>query len=284
MMAPEATPQYYLFPGCLNLYRFPGYELSARQVLSRLGISTGSLDRQTCCGGFLEGKTENWQLMAAYNLSLAEQKGAGLITLCGGCTNTFRRVIYNCHQDPELLRSLNRKLKVIGLEFHNTVGVKHVLQVLVERLNQLEAQIVQPLPKRAAMVYPCQIFRPDYILDFDNPQKPQVMARLGQIIGLGIVDYSGEYDCCGSTLQLSNREAAFRLGKQKVSAMTEAGAEIMVTACGNCHVLLDRLQSQYHRPVIPGYFITQLVGMAMGLSPREVMLSPRRGRRVLPND
>lgn len=128
-MAPDAIPQYYLFPGCLNLYRFPEYELSARQVLSRLGISTGSLDGQTCCGGFLEGKTENWQLMAAYNLSLAERKGAGLITLCGGCTNTFRRVIYHCRRDPGLLSDLNRKLKVVGLEFQNKVEVKHVLQV-----------------------------------------------------------------------------------------------------------------------------------------------------------
>ena len=69
------------------------------------------------------------------------------------------------------------------------------------------------------------------------------------------------------------------MGAQRIKAMEEARAELMVTACGNCHLLLARLQSQYYKPVIAGYFITQLVGIAMGLSPLEVMLE--RARSVL---
>lgn len=104
------TNECFIYPGCLNLYRFPEYEYSAVKVLKILGINAKSLPDSVCCGSFMEGQSENWEYLAAYNLSLAEKHGRGVITLCGGCTSSFLRIKKKCLDNGEFKHKLNKKL------------------------------------------------------------------------------------------------------------------------------------------------------------------------------
>lgn len=273
---------FILYPGCLVLYRFPEYELSARRILEQLGYQVTSLPQTLCCGSFLEGVTQAWMDFAAYNLALAEELGVPVVTLCGGCTNTFRRVQEKFYQEPGLLKSVNAKLTSLGLHVTGQTEVRHLIQVLWDYRTEIGKAVVRPLHLNAAPVYPCQVYRPGSIMRFDHPLHPQSVAELIALTGVTPLTYPGEYQCCGSSLYMVEPEAALTMGRSRIQNMIAAGADIAVTACGNCHLLLQRLQPHYHYASrFPVVFLPQLLGLAMGLPPAQLAISGSLARRLL---
>lgn len=262
-----------LFAGCLITYRFPEYELSAKLVLNALNIQTETLAETICCGSVIQGVTKNWIYMAAYDLALAEQHNMDLITLCGGCTNTFKRLQSMCNQSPKLLAEINSMLTKVGMQFHNTVKVMHLIEVLNENMTDLLLLLKTTIPLNIAVVNPCQVFRPDAIMQFDNASHPRVMHNLLNSAVSTIIPYSLEDNCCGSSLGLSDVSAASKIGAARLHELESKDADVIITACGNCHLLLHCMQSEYHKGRrIPCLFISQLLGLAMGLSPENVMI------------
>jgi heterodisulfide reductase subunit B len=272
----------YIYPGCLILYRFPEYEHSAVRVLEKLGINAKNLPGGVCCGSFMEGQSDRWAYLAAYNLSLAERTGKKLITLCGGCTCTFNRLKRKCSENAGFYEEINKKLNKLGLKFNNTVQVKHILQVLWEHRKQLSELSAKKLGLSAALIYPCQVFRPSDLSGLKEGEQSRVLEKLLEPAGIKAAHYEGEWECCGSSTLLSNEELALKLGEKRLAAIKGCGSQMIVTACGNCHLLLDRLQPRFIRgEPVPGIFITQLLGVSLGLSPQEVSIKSSRLRRLL---
>lgn len=267
-----------LFPGCLILYRFPEYEVSARNVLKHLGYEVKNLPQTLCCGSYLEGLHPQWYVFTAYNLALAEQAGGPMITLCGGCTNTLKRVQNLLRLDSDLKVKVNKKLRPYQLEIkENSVEIKHIIQVLTEHQSLVKDQIVRPLSCKIAAVHPCQAFRPGSLMNFDDPMKPLSLRTLITLIGANPVEYPMEYDCCGSSLYLNEPNSGLLLGKQRIEEVRKSGADLLLTACGNCHLLLNRLQSKYNPDSqLPVLFLTQLIGAALGLDSSEIQLPLRK--------
>lgn len=271
-----------IFPGCLVLYRFPEYEASSIRVLQMLGINARLLPGACCCGSFLQGVNDNWPIITAYNMALAERAGGNLITLCGGCTNTFKRCQAFYHQHPEELITVNSKLVKLGLNFTNTVKISHIIEVLDGKQSALKSKMRKKIPLRAAMMNPCQVFRPKEIMDFDETEKPVIMDKLASLSGAEIVHYKQESDCCGSSLSLTRPEIAQQLGSERLKELERMQADVLVTACGNCHLLLDRRQVEYyHGKRIPGIFLSQLLGLAAGFSLVEMGIKSPALRRLL---
>lgn len=264
-----------LFPGCLVLALFPEYELASKKVLALLDIQTCTLPETICCGSVLQSVTPHWIYLAAYNLALAEQSGREIITLCGGCTNSFKRLQWMCKTNPLLLDEINRVLAQVGLSFHNTVSVSHILEILWQRKAALQKLCSQSLNLRAAVMNPCQVFRPAHIMHFDDAEHPRVMQNLISSSVAEVIPYSMEDDCCGSSLSMSQQSAAFRAGQARLEELARKETDIIITACGNCHLLLQNMQSAYHsgRP-IPCLFLPQLLGVSMGFSSEEMMIHP----------
>ena len=80
--------KYALFLGCFIPVRLPHIEMTARRVLPDFGIELVDLDGFTCCPepiGFLTDKMTALSI-ATRNISIAEEKGLEIITLCNGCT------------------------------------------------------------------------------------------------------------------------------------------------------------------------------------------------------
>ena len=273
-----------LFPGCLILYRFPEYETSAKLVLNQLNVETYTLQKSACCGSFLQGKSEEWPYMTAYNLALAEEQHMDIITLCGGCINVFRRFQHQCRQDPGLMERVNERLQPLGLVFKNEVKVCHLLEYLHENLDALAETMQKKIPLRSAMVNPCQIFRPGEIMNFDNPDDLQAMRRVAGLAGVEIIPYSQENQCCGSTVSLADHNLGTIVAHNRLIGLEEKQAAAMIIACGNCQLMLDRLQKEYHtgKP-IPGIFLPQLIGLAMGFSAQELRIRSPHIRRWLKN-
>lgn len=278
------TKEKALFAGCLVTSRFPEYELSSKLILEAIGLKTHTLPGVICCGQVLQGVKPNWIYMTGYNLALAEQNHMDLITLCGGCINTFKRVQVMCRDNPETLKDINRVLAKVGLEFHNTVKTQHLLEVLHEHNQELLTVAQKHLPLRAAVMKPCQVFRPAAVMNFDDPEHPRVMEELVRAVTAVTIPYSLQDYCCGASLTMSSLEAAYKVGRARLDELKFKDAEVIITACGNCHLLLDHNQSAYYSGMkIPCLFLSQLLGVAMGMTPDEMMINDSGIRSILSN-
>lgn len=276
------TKKRALFPGCLVTYRFPEYELASKRVLEALCIETHTLPELMCCGQVLQGLNPNWIYMTAYNLALAEQSDMDIITLCGGCTNTFKRVQFMCRQNPRVLDDINQVLTRVGLQFNNTVKTQHLLEVLNGHNDKIMGFLKKVIPLKIAIMNPCQVFRPAAVMNFDDSKHPRVMERLLGAVVTDIIPYSLQDNCCGASLSMSNLAAAYQVGRARLEELEQKDVDLIITACGNCHLLLHGMQSEYYSGRrIPCLFLPQLLGMAIGFRPQDVMINDPRIRSLV---
>ena len=263
------------YPGCLVLQRMPEYEATTRAVLRELGIELEIVQQAACCGSpVVESFAADWVYLAAYNLALVERMEHGtVVTVCGGCTNTLTRGA-RALQDPGVRAEANRRLEPLGLSVTGQVVVKHLVQLLAEREEDLRARVVRPLSIRVALTNPCQAFRPGDVMGFDDPMEPHSLRRLVELTGAEVIEYGGENECCGATLYLAAPGLALAAGRRKLEATQEA--DLLLHSCGNCQLLLRRFQrlivrdeKHLRKEVL---FLPQLIGLALGLPAEELGL------------
>jgi heterodisulfide reductase subunit B len=280
------------------LQRIPEYEAATRAVLRRLGIELRIVQQPVCCGSpVIESFSADWLYPAAYNLARVEEMGLDTVAaVCGGCANTLTRAALAL-QDDGVRAGVNGRLEPLGLSVTGNVTVKHLIRLLVERENDLRAQIERPLllrraqdrPFRVALTNPCQAFRPGDVMGFDcgpsahaqskgcgTPMEPQDMRRLIELVGAQVIEYGGEDECCGATLYLADRELALAAGRRKLEAVAEEGADLLLHGCGNCQLLLRRFQRLIVRDDdhlrIRALLLPQLIGLAIGIPEAELGL------------
>jgi heterodisulfide reductase subunit B len=271
-----------LFPGCLVLQRMPQYEKATLRVLRELDIRLENIPHAACCGAPLESFTDRWVNLAAYNLALAEQMGHDVLTLCGNCANTLSRA-KTAMLDPDLRLRVNETLGILGLRFRGVATIKHVVRLLSEHLDELVPKISKPLSLKVAVTHPCQALRPSAVMDFDDPVQPQAMRRLVELTGAQVVDYESEAECCGSTLYLADQELGLEAGRRKLMSVTDV--DVLVDACGNCQLLLERFQGLLlqgatgKRTAV--LTLPQLLGLALGAGVDELGIGSATAERLL---
>jgi heterodisulfide reductase subunit B len=162
-----------------------------------------------------------------------------------------------------------------------SVAVKSLVEVLAHDIGPAEiaARLVRHLGGvRVVSYYGCLLLRPTTITGFDDPEVPTTLDQLVAATGAGAVDWSHKTECCGAGLSISNRMIVGRLVGEILTAAEEAGAQAIVTACPMCHANLDTRQdiagsAAGRRFQMPVLYITQLIGLSLGLSPRQLALN-----------
>jgi heterodisulfide reductase subunit B len=257
----------------------PQYEKATREVLGVLGIELENIPRAACCGAPLESFTDRWLHFAAYNLSLAESMGLDVVTLCGNCANTLLRARRGLG-DPALRLEVNATLGKIGLHYEGKTDVQHLLQLLVEHLDQLSENMTTELALKVAVTHPCQAFRPHELTGFDDALEPQAMRRIVALTGAELVEYEAEHDCCGATLYLADEELGLEAGRLKLASA--ADVDVLVDACGNCQLLLGRFRGLLDDAVRGSRMVVltlpQLLGLAMGIEAADLGISAASAR------
>ncbi len=280
-----AKNTYLMFLGCAVPYRVSSYEISARKVLTKLGVRLVEMPEFNCCGLPLDPVShEAMLILAARNLALAEQKGLDIITLCPGCAGTLKKVKKMLTEDEDLRREINGHLKEVGLEFKGTIDAKHILQVLKEDIGieRIKDSIVKPLTSLKVCEHNgCHILRPKKFVDFDDPEDPETLKMLVEATGATCLDYVDETECCGAPSVGVNDKIALQLAREKLSNMKKVGAQAMITICAYCHIMYDtnelRIEKMFNETYgIPVLHYTQLLGLAMGIKPEELAFSELR--------
>lgn len=264
------------------LQRMPQYEKAARRVLRELDISLENMHRAACCGAPLESFTDRWLDLAAYNLSLAQRMELDVLTLCGNCTSTLLRAD-GALSDPLLRLEVNERLHELGLHIEGQTTVQHIVEILCHHLEILRGKVTKRLSLKVAVTHPCQAFRPHEVSGFDDSPQPQAMRRIVELTGAEVVPYEAEYDCCGSTLYLADEKLGLEAGRRKLDSASVA--DVLVGACGNCQLLLERfrglMMADDRESRIPVLTLPQLVGLAMDIDPDKLGIGPAMAERLL---
>jgi len=99
-------------------------------------------------------------------------------------------------------------------------------------------------------------------------ENPMVMDEIVAALGAEPVPWPHKTECCGAAATLPHPEAVERLVKRLLMAARAAGAACIAVACPLCHANID-LRQQGVSPM-PALYITDLVGLALGLGSTEL--------------
>lgn len=277
--------KYALFLGC-TLARARHYEMAVSKVAERLGIELVYLDDFACCGypvksiDFLSATS-----LTARNLAAAEAAGLGVATLCSACTATLTECSKELEHNHDLRDQVNEKLAEVGVEYKGDVTVKHFTRILYEDvgLDRLRDEVKRDLSDfRVACHYGCHYLKPSEIYEgFDDHEFPRSLDDLVNATGAKAVDYQNKMRCCGGSVLAVDEELCLGIAQGKLDDMKAAGANCITLVCPFCSIMYDDNQRKiestfdvsYNLPVL---FYPQLLGLAMGLDPREIGLNMNR--------
>lgn len=272
---------YTYYPGCSAEATAVGLGLSVQAIAKPLDMELIELEGWTCCGSTPYGSLDELEsiVVAARNLALAEKTGLDLVTPCSSCFITLYQADIKLKDHPQLMAQINEALAVANLEYHGNVQIRHLTEVLV---NDITPEVITTKVKRplhglkVAPYYGCQLVRPDY--GFDDPEAPQSLDRLVACLGAEAVPFPLKNRCCGGSLIIPEEDLALGLIRKLLDNALENGAQCIVTPCPLCQTNLDAYQSRvnskfkthYNLPVL---FISQLIGLALGVDPKSLGLN-----------
>jgi heterodisulfide reductase subunit B len=112
-------------------------------------------------------------------------------------------------------------------------------------------------------------------LKFDDPENPMSLDRLVKAIGGQSLDWPCKVECCGGGLSLSRTDVVVQLTDSILDMAGRAGADCIAVSCPMCQVNLDLRQQDINQQTgknhrMPIVYITQLVGLCLGLRPDEL--------------
>lgn len=270
------TPRVYAYyPGCTLHSTAKEYDVSARLVCQSLGIELRELEDWTCCGASSAHSTSDLLSIAlpARELQAADEMGLPLAVACAMCFSRLKFAIHELNDQA----TLGLVSDIIGGELRNTIEVVHLLKVLEEEKEDLPLK--RPLTGlKVACYYGCLLVRPRDILDFDDEENPQIMDHLIEALGAQSIDWGFKTECCGASLPLTRKDIVLTLSHRILHQAKQLGADCLAVACPMCHSNLDttqrEIEAKYKDGVgLPILYFTQLVGLAIGFSPKQLLLN-----------
>ncbi|MBE0540297.1 MAG: CoB--CoM heterodisulfide reductase iron-sulfur subunit B family protein [Verrucomicrobia bacterium] len=272
--------KYSYFPGCSLKGLGRAYEESLLPVMKHLGVELQELEDWNCCGAtaYMSVDEAKAGVLAARNLAIAEKTGPhDLLTPCSACYLVLNKTKHNITDFPDIHDSVHRALNRANLTYTGSTKVRHPLDVLIHDvgLDVIKEKVVRPLKGlKVAPYYGCQVVRP--YATFDDAWNPTTMDRLLATLGAEVVDYPLKTKCCGGSLTGTVPEAGLRMTYILLKEAVRRGADVITTICPLCQFNMDAYHDQIDRrwgPTrIATVYFTQLLGLAFGLSEKELGL------------
>jgi heterodisulfide reductase subunit B2 len=269
--------KYAFFPGCSLESTAWDFDRSTRAVCRALGIELEEIPEWVCCGSTPAHASSGSLAVAlpVMNLQKAQAMNRPVMAACASC---YARLRTANHKITHSADEKDRAGRITGKPYDGSVVVHHVLDVLVNQygLPQIRAKIERPLGAlKVACYYGCLLTRPPELVAFDNAENPSCMEELLRAAGAEPVEWPYRTECCGASLSMTQPSVVSRLGHRLLSMAREAGATCIAVACPLCQVNLDMRQAdaaKAHGAIAetPVLYITQLIGLALGLSREEL--------------
>jgi heterodisulfide reductase subunit B2 len=268
------------YPGCSLEETAAAYDLSARTVCRHLGVELAEIPDWICCGSSPALKMNHLlsTSLAAHNLSLADRQNHGEVVI--PCPFCFRRLI-SAKDETQADQGFKKEVEAaIGQAVNPDLKVTSLLGFLRYELG-LEAirdKVLKPLKGLKVLpYYGCYLVKPTAVTRFDDPEHPVSMDEVLDALGAEVLSWDFKTECCGASLAVSKTDTVLSLTGRLIREAAYKKADAIVVACQLCQANLDMRQTQigkkdhasYHLPIL---YFTQLMGLAFGLSSKELGL------------
>src|SRR5436190_12212114 len=270
------------WPGCVSRGFTPELHGSMAKVAPLLDIELVELDRAACCGAgvIAEHNQELADTLNARTFALAQKAdGELMMNICSTCQGAQSECQERLDANTDYRTHINSNLADEGLSYERGLTNKNFLWLLVEELglDAVKAKIKRPLTDlKVGPFYGCYIVRPRDRLGIDEEHpRDRYLHMLIEALGGTVINYAGMRKCCGFPIITMNKEASLKQAGRHLGDAVDAQADCLVTPCPLCHLNLDMQQPSASRVVgrelgLPVLHLPQLVGLALGLEPKEL--------------
>ncbi|MGD9201296.1 MAG: CoB--CoM heterodisulfide reductase iron-sulfur subunit B family protein [Chitinispirillia bacterium] len=269
-----------IYPGCSLDAAAEGFSLSLNNVLKKMGIPLPEIVNWSCCGASSAYSVDHTVYLGlnAKNLSLAENQGfEEIIAPCAACYHRLAHANLELQNDRELLKRINNET---GLNYKGTVTVRNILDFLYNTIgpDYIKKYVQKKYPGiRAACYYGCLNTRIPRMNHFDDVEYPMSMEHILSGTGIKTIDWAYKTECCGASLFVTKGDIYEKLAAKILKDAAVRGADCIIVSCPMCQMNLDirqkEISSKYGiNESIPIMFITQIIGMAFGLSEKELAI------------
>ncbi|NCO54292.1 MAG: heterodisulfide reductase subunit B, partial [Bacteroidetes bacterium] len=214
--------------------------------------------------------------LPARNLALAEKNGLDEIVVpCAACYSRLMTTQYELKNHPELKNKIS---EVIEMDYKGTTKIINVIEWLDKYIiPKLEEKVKKPFNYKVANYYGCLLVRPNKVLNYDRVEDPQTMDIVMNKIGATSIDFPYKTECCGAGLSISRTDIVSKLSGKIIEDAEHRGADAIIVGCPMCHSNLDMRRADINKYwntefKIPVLFVTQAIGLAVGLTPEQVGL------------
>lgn len=270
--------KYTYFPGCSLKGTGKAFEESYLAVCKVLDLEMIELENWNCCGAtayFSVNETKALAL-ASRNLAMAEAAGRDLVAPCAACYGVLLHVWESMEDYPKRAIPIKAGLAKAGLKYENKVKVRHPVDVLVNDvgIETIKSKVTRSLKGlKIASYYGCRLSRP--ICTFDDPDRPTFMDQMMEATGATPVDYPLKTKCCGASHTGTMPEVGQTMSAILLREIEKRGADVIATSCPLCQFNLEVYQDKIMKRFpeikpIPVLHFTQLLGLAFGLSDKEL--------------
>ena len=272
--------KYAYYPGCSLHSTAKEFDMSTKAAFRGLGIGLEEVQDWVCCGASSAHMTSEIlsHVLPAKTLAGVDQDAKGVVVPCIACYSRFRITNAALQEDPELRAQVK---SAVGVAYGGKIPVVHPLDVVVNDygLDAVREKVSKELTDlRVASYYGCLLTRPPEINSFDDdPENPTSMDDLATALGAEAVDWPYKTECCGASLSFTRTDIALRLSHDILAMAADEDADCIAVACPMCQSNLDLRQRAINRKYgtsfdIPIVYFTQLIGLALGVAPRELGL------------
>ncbi len=271
--------KYAYYPGCSLNSTGIEYDQSTRAVAKHLGVQLEEIDDWNCCGASAAHNTSHLLSVAlpARTLALAEKQGLDVAVPCAACFNRMKSAQVEVRESSKMRDTVN---DVISMDYSAKYEVKALLDVLVNEIGieKIKEAVTRPLSGlRVASYYGCLLVSPPKTTCFDDPEDPKTMDKLVEALGAEPITWSYKVECCGAGHSTTKPTVGIPMIKDILANAKLNGANCILTACPLCFLNLDMRQGEAGKLAkegfyLPAFYFTQLMGLAIGYSPKEMGL------------
>jgi heterodisulfide reductase subunit B2 len=260
------------YPGCSLEGSSKEYCDSLFAVAEKCDIKLEVINDWNCCGASAAHNLNHDLALAlpARTLALAGSQGfAEIVVPCAACYSRLAST------NQEISGNVAVKAKIEGfidLKLTANVKILTVFEFLQKYIfPTVDKHIVNKLNQKAACYYGCLYTRPKEIAAVEQIENPMEMDDVLTKAGATPIDWAFKTECCGAGLSVSRTDIVAKLSGKILEDAADRGAESIVVACPMCHMNLDmrrpEIKKQLKKDInIPVLFITQALGLSMGIS------------------
>jgi Fe-S oxidoreductase len=226
----KGNSEYLLWLGCVSTHNEEsrGSVASLVRLLQQAGVSYGVLEQESCSGHHSrrQGEEFQFQTLAGENMERFALNGIHkVLSPCPHCLHTFRR------EYPTLDASF-------------TVDTIHHSELLAQLVKEGRLQVPAAADPNRKITYhdPCYLGRYEQVYEAPRDIIAGSGGRFSELPRHGARSF-----CCGggaAGFAMSQEREGTRVDQVRKQEIVDCGAEVLVTGCPECKMMLNSAASQ----------------------------------------